>query len=148
LYKRRFDQALIERKFDALVHQQLFFADAPASIAVSSLFSLDDMRWPDDVARVVLNVLPCRNGTHVVFSFVESDAEIASQYLQRILNATGPYQRYLVSKIVLQHCANFVMAPSYHERLTETQRNKMREFFESTIFQNQHDHDDENLYLF
>lgn len=148
LYKRQFDQAALRRDFDWLLHKHMFFGDAPPSIAVSSLFSLDDMPWPDDVARVVLNVIPIENGCHVVFSFVKSDAGIASRYLQEACDAGGLYQRYLVSKLILQHCENIVMAPSYYEGLTETRRNRIREYFASTIFSNQQDHDDENLYLF
>ena len=148
VYKRSLDRALLERDFGVLMHKHLYLEASPPSIAVSSLFSLDDMPWPDDVARVILNVIPTREGTHAIFSFLVGDADIAAQYLHRVLTATESYQKYLLSKLVLQNCDNIVIAPPYFERLSEVRKNKMREFFENTIVQNGSDYEDENLYLF
>ncbi len=148
LYKRKFDEAFLEREYDMILHETLCFDSAPPSIAVSSVFSLDDMPLPDDVARVVLNVFPMHGKTHIIFSFLKNDADITAQYLGRIRSATGLYQKYLISKLILQHCDNFVMAPPYYQALSDTRRGRIREFFASTILQNRHDYEDENLYLF
>ncbi len=148
LYKRRFDQAYLNRDFGEILHKQLSFDDAPPSIAVSSLFSLDDMAWPDDVARVVLNVLPRRRRTDIVFSFLKGDAAVASQYLDRIWNAAGMYQKYLLSKVILQHCDNIVIAPAYFDRLSDVRKKRILEFFESTLFRNRDAFEDEDLYVF
>lgn len=148
LYKRRFDQAYLNGDFGEILQKRLSLEDAPPSIAVSSVFSLDDMEWPDDVARVVLNVLPQRHGTDVVFSFLKADATAASQYLDRTWNAAGMYQKYLLSKLILQHCDNFVIAPTYFDRFSDIQKNAILEFFKSTLFQNRDAFEDKHLYLF
>lgn len=147
-YKRKFDTAYLKRDYQRLGHFRLVFDDAPPSVAASALFSLDDVDWPDDVARVALNVFPEPTRTHVILSFLKEEKPYATQYLQRILDATGHYQRYLVSKLVLQHCENFVMSPSYFEGMAHEQKDAVREFFLRTLNQNEHDYEDQNLYLF
>lgn len=148
LYKRKFDHAFLEGDYDVIMHEKLCFDSASPSVAVSSVFSLDDMPWPDDVARVVLNVFPMHGETHTIFSFLKSDADVAAQYLWRVSSAAGLHQKYLVSKLILQHCDNVVMAPAYYSALSDIRRRRILEFFESTILRNRHNFDDENLYLF
>ncbi len=148
LYKRLYDQVLLNRDFGGILHMWLGFDDAPPSIAVSSVFSLDDMEWPDDVARVVLNVLPGQRRTDIVFSFLRGDETVASQYLDRIWNAAGVYQKYLMSKLILQHCENVVIAPAYFDRLSDVRKKRILEFSEATIFENRHEFEDKHLYLF
>jgi hypothetical protein len=147
-YKRKFDLAYLKADYQRLGHYKLVFEGVQPSIAVNSLFSLDDIDWPDDVARIALNIFPESQRTHVVFSFLNEEKAYATQYLQRILAATGDYQRYLLSKLVLQHCENFVMSPGYFENMPQEKREAVLEFFGNTITRNEHDYENEDLYLF
>jgi len=147
-YKRKFDAAYLERDYQRLGQWHIVFEDVPPSIAVNSLFSLDDVDRTDDVARVALNIFPEARQTHVVFSFLMEEKPFAAQYVQRILDATGSYQRYLVSKLVLQHCENFAMSPTYFETLSAERRNTILAFFRRTMTGNEHDYEDPHLYLF
>lgn len=146
--KRKFETAYLAGDFKRLGHYRLVFEGTAPSIAVNALFSLDDIEWSDDVARVAMNVFPEANCTHVVFSFLREEKAYATQYLQRILDATGHYQRYLVSKLVLQHCGNLVISPTYFDQLSEARREAIVAFFRRTMMRNEHDYEDENLYLF
>jgi hypothetical protein len=147
-YKRRYDKAYLDSTFGALIHKQVRLEHCPPSIAVSSVFSLDDEPWPDDVARIVLNIFPIDGEVRVIFSYLEQDAAVTSTYLQRLLSASGEYQRYLISKLVLQHCDNVAISPVFLDHLPAMAKQKILEFFCSTIFHNRHDYDDKHLYLF
>jgi hypothetical protein len=147
-YKKKFDDALLKDRFDAAEHHSLFFPDTPPTIAASVLFSLDDIEWPDDVARIALNVFPDQEGTHVVFSYLSEERPYALQFLGRILEAEGPYQRYLVSKLILQHTENFVVAPAYFNTWSQEKKQAVEHFFLKTLLENSPNHDDPNLYLF
>jgi len=148
LYKRKYDDAYLNKNHSRIAHRHIQLDHVPVSIAVSALFSLDDIEWPDDVARVAMNVFPFEGKVHVVFSFLAKEARFAEQYLQKVFSARGHYQRYLISKTVLQHCANFVVAPSYYETMSEEKKRALIDFFRHTLSRNQHDYENENLYLF
>jgi hypothetical protein len=147
-YKRKLDALYLGRDYRRIGHYHVIFEDTLPSIAVNALFSLDDIKWPDDVARVALNIFPESNRTHVLFSFLEEEQPYAFQYLERTLGARGQYQRYLVSKLVLQHCENFVISPAYFEAMSEERRAAILEFFVSTVWRNRHEYENENLCLF
>jgi hypothetical protein len=148
LYKKKFDEAYLSNDFASVCQYQMTLRSCRPSIAVSSLFSLDDMPWPDDVARVALNIFPSGADVQVVFSYLKQDEEVASAWLSRVLTAHGDYQKYLISKIVLQHCDNLVISPVFFNRLSEATRNRIVGFFQSTVLQNRSDHEDQNLFLF
>ena len=147
-YKKKFDDVLLNDRFDGVEHRSLFFPDAPPSIAVSALFSLDDIEWPDDVARIALNVFPVKEGTHVVFSYLSEERPYAHQLLGRILEADGYYQRDLISRLILQNTENFVLAPAHFGTWSKEKKDAVEKFFLATIMENNPDHDDPQLYLF
>lgn len=147
-YKRKYDEAFLAKKHEAIRHIPILFTDTKPSIAVSALISLDDFEWPNDVARTVLNLVPIDQGTLVVFSFLSEEESFVRQYFQRVLYSSGPYQKYLISKVILQHTQNFVLAPAFFHRLSEQKREAIKEFFCKTVSENMHDYDNENLYLF
>lgn len=58
LYKERFDQAFASKQYESILHDVIEIGHEEASIAVCSLFSLDEARRDDDCVRVALNILP------------------------------------------------------------------------------------------
>lgn len=148
-YKRKFDHAYLASAFDAVEHQVLHFSGLPPTVAASTLFSLDDIEWPpDDVARVALNVFPDEDGTVAIFSYLREERPYAMQYLGRLLEAKDDYQRYLMSKLVLRHCENFVISPAYYDTWPGAKREAVQDFFKRTLLNNDHEYEDEHLYLF
>ena len=146
-FKREFDQQYLARDWNSLKHRVLVFQNQPASIAVSSLFSLDEIDAPR-LPRVVLNVFPSNANVVVVFSAIQKDAPFADVYLQRLLTAEPHLQRYLLSKVVLQCCDNFVVHPHYYESMSLERRDAVCDFFARTMLKNEEDHEDRRLYLF
>ena len=138
-YKLKFDEAYLAKAYNTVEHILIKLDNTLPSFAASSLFSLDDIDWPDDVARIALNAFPYNGGTIALFSYLVEEKSYAQQYIQQILNASGFYQKYLISKLILQHTENFVLSPIFHNQMPADQRQAIRNFFCATLYENQHD---------
>jgi len=148
LYKRKYDEAYLSRDFTRVSHVTIKIDDVSPSIAASALFSLDDIDRPDDVARIALNIFPYKGNIMVLFSFLKEEASYAYQYIRRITDSSGYFQKYLISKMILQHCMNFVISPQFYNQMTKEQKRAIETFFVETIFINKHDFENKHLYLF
>lgn len=146
-YKRGFDLAYMSSDWSWLTHHVIVFQNQPASVAVNSMFSLDEIDAPE-TPRVTLNVYPADRDVVVVFSTTATDAPFVVSYLNRILTADGFYQKYLLSKLILQFCENFVIAPKYYDSLTQERKDAIQEFFIDSVQQNAENREDCRLYLF
>ena len=146
-YKRQFDHYFLNTDWSPLQHHIIVLKDQPPSIAVSSMFSLDDVDAPE-TPRVTLSVFPADNQVMVAFSAVPNDAPFVTTYLDRILSSNGYFQKYLLSKLILQSCDNFVIAPTYYDALTKDRKDATCQFYVETILENAEDREDERLYLF
>jgi hypothetical protein len=146
-YKRQFDAAYLTRDWSQLKHYVLVLKDQSPSIAVSSMFSLDDVAAPE-TPRVTLSIYPAASDVAVVFSALPADAPFVEGYLSRLHSSQSHFQKYLLSKVVLQHCSNFVIDPQHFDAMPEGQVAALRKFFVGTISKNAHDHEDAQLYLF
>lgn len=146
-YKRQFDQYYLNTDWSQLENHIIVLEDQPPSIAVSSMFSLDDVDAPK-TPRVTLSVIPVDTDVIVVFSAVPNDAPFVSTDLDRILSSRGDFQKYLLSKLILRSCDNFVLAPRYYDALTQDHKDMLRQFFHRTIDKNAKDYEDKRLYLF
>ncbi|MEN8251285.1 MAG: hypothetical protein ABFS32_20305 [Bacteroidota bacterium] len=101
-----------------------------------------------ETPRLTLSLFPANGNVLVAFSFVENVAPYVNTYLDRILSSDGYYQKYLLSKLILQSCENFVISPTYYNALSQDHKDALLKFFVDTIEGNDSDHEDENLYLF
>lgn len=127
-----FDKSLLEGKFESIQHD-IFELDQRPTIAVSALFSLDEVETKDDVVRVILNVLPIDDErTVVVFSYTGDDRRLARPSLERIFAASGQYQKYELSKLIISSAENFLICPSHFDLWPNQKREKIKECFTST----------------
>lgn len=146
-YKRQFDKYFLQHDWSKLKHFVIILKNQPATIAVSSLFSLDEIIAPD-TPRVILNVYPSDNNVIVLFSTIKSDEPFVSKYLRRILTSSGYYQKYLLSKLILQSCDNFVLSPEYFESFSQERKNVVCNYFINTMTKNDEKYENKLLYLF
>jgi len=146
-YKRQFDQYFLDSDWSQLRHHIIVLKNQLPSIAVSSMFSLDDVDAPE-TPRVTLSVFPAGDQVIVVFSALPSDAPFVSTYLDRILSSNGYSQKYLLSKLILQSCDNFVLAPAFYDSLSQDRKDVLCQFFVDTILESAEAQEDERLYLF
>ncbi len=146
-YKRRFDEAYLASDWSQVRHHVIILRDQSPSIAVSAMFSLDDVEAPE-TPRATLSIFPTGSDVAVVFSAIQADVPYVDARLQRLLTSESYYQKYLLSKLILQSCENFVIDPRYYDSLTPDRKDAICQFYVSTIFEKAEDHSDERLYLF
>lgn len=148
-YKTDFDLAHAKGAYDDFHHDTFdFIVDRP-TIAVCSLFSVDNHTVDDDYLRVALNVLPISSDrTYVVLSYREKDADHARAVLNRVITSTGMHQKYELSRLILNHSENFVISPIYFDSWSETKKKTIKDYFNSTIFEGNLEYESPELYLF
>ena len=104
-------------------------------MAVSSLFSIDELRVDGVIPLVHLNVLPItRDQTALVLSYVPQFASPARSYLRRLLHSSGRAQLRELSQIVLTHCENFVLSPDYFETWTADKRATVLDYWTASMW--------------
>lgn len=127
--KSHFDAAYLERKWDALRHTILSL-DVQPCLAVSSMLSTDlYSTHVDGPAYVTLNVFPNEDRTVAVFSCLAPDSVLMAERFSSLHAASGAYQLYELSKLILQRCENLVIAPRHYESFSSRQREAIEEYF-------------------
>ena len=148
-YKNYFDEIYINQKYELVCHDTLVVNHDRPTVAVSSLFSIDEYVIGDDVLRVILNVFPIsKEQTYIVFSYRTQDKEIARSALDRVLSSGGPHQLYEISRIILNNCENFVFSPTYVDSWGDPKKETITKYFINTLFKSDMDYHSPDLYLF
>jgi hypothetical protein len=149
LYKEHFDKMLVSKNFHGLNHDTIITRHEQPTLAVCSLFSLDGLDNGEDCVRVALNVLPMnKQETLVLFSYLPKDSELARFSLAPIINSTGHYQKYLLSKLILNSCENFILSPSHYTSWSAQKEKTILEYFKHTILKSDHTIENADLFLF
>jgi hypothetical protein len=149
VYKCSLDEALVSRKHDAVAHHVITINHEEPTIAVCSLLSLDGLFQNDDWIRVALNVVPLSKAeSAAIFSYLPHDAELVRSGLDRIFTSEGSYQKYLLSKLILNNCENFVVSPSYYDQWSTEKRRAVTDYFVQTLVVGKLEVENPNFYLF
>jgi len=149
LYKLHFDRALVSKKYGNILHDMFMVAHQQPTVAVCSLYSVDNLSRGDDWVRVALNVFPLsKTESAVIFSYVPEDARLVVTSLNETLTSEGAYQKYLLSKLILNNCENFVISPTYYEEWREDKKADVMAYFTDTLITGNLNVENKNLYLF
>jgi hypothetical protein len=149
MYKERFDDLLNSSQCGDLTHDVMKIKHDRATLAVCSLFSIDELNRDGDPVRVALNVLPVDHKESVaVFSYLPEDAPLARSSLSLILASDGFYQKYLLSKLILSHCENFVVSPVLFDTWSSEKHQSIVDYFVATLFEGHLEKENKHLYLF
>lgn len=133
-YKCRFDEAYVSRQYDSVAHDVIKIRHEEPTVAVCSLFSIDGVSRDGDWVRVALNVLPINVYELIaVFSYPPEDSALARSTLSPILSSNSHYQKYLLSKLILNNCENFVMSPAYYEKWNAKKKDVVIDYFKRTL---------------
>jgi hypothetical protein len=148
-YRTIFDSAMDTGDFSKILHDYVLI-DTEPTISCSTLASVDSMiNSKGETSRFCLNILPLdKNKTLVLISYVDDDRENIEKYFHRILTADGYYQKYLISKIVLNHCENIIISPTYFDKWSIEKKQDITKYFISTLYENILDVENEMLFLF
>ena len=152
LYKHKYDMVCKNNSFASIEHESIFVPNKLCNLAVSSILSpLDNMKYQADRENpkfIAFNVFPDNDGIFILFSyFLEHEAEVRP-YINNIVNMSREYQLYLLSKLILKECENFVISLKHFEKFTEDKKRSISNFFYKTTVQANYDCDDPNLMLF
>ncbi|MHB1677813.1 MAG: hypothetical protein ACYCSS_09790 [Sulfuriferula sp.] len=151
-YKFAFDQIYANGTYKDVLHRIELVENIAPSIAVSTTYSyIDNMKTLEHRTApkcVSLNIFPSNSGVYVIFSYLKGHEKYVIPYLDRIFEATSQYKLYLISKLVLMYCENFVMSPKFFRNIPESAKSAMEEYFMANIFGDKRDCENPALYLF
>lgn len=151
-YKCSYDSIYNSGDYTLIEHNIEYVDGLLPSIAVSSVYShIDNMKYlPDrlDPKCTVLNVFPCHSGYFVLFSYIKAHKNIVAPYFERVTSAQQHYKLYLLSKLVLMHCENFVISPTFHKGIPETDHKTILSYFSTNTGVQKVEVEDPALYLF
>jgi len=147
-YKKRYDELYLNRKYDGLYCEYIIL-DEKAKFAVSSIFTPMEMGGKENEFEYIgINIFPYNDKTYIVFSCLKEDEDSMKKYIRDALTATGVYQKYLFSKIVLRNCENVVIAPSYLNKWSDNKKETVLKYVKETCFSGKVDYESEDIYLF
>lgn len=148
-YKGLLDAVAASRSFDDMQHDVFVHEVARPTVAACVLFSLDELWSGEDVVRVCLSIFPLeKTRTAIVFSYINGDAALARAELTTALHSKGPSQLYEVSRRLLNHGQNFVLAPEYFSAWSAAKREVVLQYFRQTATRNDLAYEHQDLYLF
>lgn len=149
LYKEECDRAMSSPPGFDFEHDVLFLPDTGPRIAVSALFSLDNLIVGDDIARAAITVFPTEAGdTYAILSYLPRDAAMVRAELTQLLASHGATQRYFLSRLIIERCQNVAFAPAVVDAMTPLQRSTISEFYNATTLYNDPDFQSPLLNLF
>lgn len=148
LCKEHYDKAYKEENWELIRHHIIRLENQRPAIACSQLFSVDYIRFRDDILRIVLNIFPLSNSeTVIIFSFTESEEDLAVNYLQSKVYGEKNILKYFLSKLVIENTSNFFISPLIFGKWSQEKKSDILQYFEETIFEFKDEHS-KNFYLF
>ena len=129
-----FDRPLLLKSYKEIQHDVFVLLGQVPVIAASATFSLDGLAGMDGTPRATLNILPTsQTETIVIFSYSEKHSGTVRTGLNRIFQAGGDYQKYEISKLMLESTENFVISPSHFDSWPKDKKEPVRSEFERTL---------------
>jgi hypothetical protein len=149
-YKCAFDEVMATKQYTKILHDVIQVNHERPHIAVCSLFSIDGLsRGDGDYVRIALNLLPQNtNQSAVIFGYLPQDQELVRPFLNPILTAEEHYQKYLLSKLILNNCENFVVSPVSFDRWSPEKRKAITDYFVKTLLHGDFEAENQHFYLF
>lgn len=145
-------EAYVSHDFERIKHRVMTIPSMKATFAVSSVYSIvDNMEVaenrtvPDCIA---FNVFPHEDKVVAVWSYPDIQHESFATYLDGLFLTNNEYRKYMLSRLVLRHCENFVLAPSFYESLSDQQIESIKRYYLINVPVGTVDYEEENLFLF
>ena len=130
-----FDLDLLAGDYSKIEHDVIAFENQKPCIGVSSLFTIEGVTKEEDTVRIALSVLPVSDSkTVVVFSYHKNDSGLGRAALDRVINTTGEYQKYELSKLIIRKMSNFYISPSHFESWGSTKAEIIKDEFTKTLW--------------
>ncbi len=149
-YMYKLDEAYLKKNYELLKNKVFQFTNQPPVLAASSLFSLDDVEKDEDGwVNVILNIFPISPEASVcIISYLFEDASKIEAELERAFSGTGDYQKYELSKLLLNYSDNFYIAPRHFEAWPADKVRVIRDHYAATILSGNIQEENQHFYLF
>lgn len=148
-YKLLWDTAYQKKDWFSFSHEVIDLGTCTPTIAASSLLQTKQQSNGTDIPSYIsINVFPQDGKYWAIYGYLTSHRSDATAELDRILQASGYYQKYLISKQLIQHVENFVLAPQFFDGLSSAKTTAIRDYFSQTMHNPDFELDSEHFYLF
>jgi hypothetical protein len=145
-------EAYLTQKLEQIHHKIIGIPNTKAKFAVSSVYSLvDNMSIYENrqISKcIALNVFPYKDGIIAIWSYPALQYDHFASHLHELSQTEGEYRKYILSKLILKYCENFVLAPSFYESLSESQIESIKKYYLANVPVGKVDYEDKNLFLF
>jgi len=146
---RYYDEPLLRRSFDGVEHDIIDLNGQAPCLAASSFITIKDVPVNEDLIGVAINILPVsETKTVAAFSYATKDQGIVRAALDRILDSTGHFQKYELSKLVLSRISNVLISPRHFDRWGAERAKKIADAFVRTVERQQDVGEDADFMLF
>lgn len=150
-YSHIWAEAYLNSEFDQVQHRIITIPSTKAKFAVSSVYSLDDNIKKYENGQVpkyiAFNVFPYKNDVVAIWSYPAFQHNYFASHLDELSRTEGDYRKYILSKLVLRYCENFVLAPSFYKSLSQQQIESIKKYYSANV-SGEVDYEDKNLFLF
>jgi hypothetical protein len=145
-------EAYLSQKFDRIQHRVITIPNAKAKFAVSSVYSLTKnvtVSQNKEIQKcIAFNIFPHEGSVVAIWSCPDFHYDHFSSHLEEFSQAEGEYRKYILSKLVLRYCENFILAPSFYDSLSENKIESIKKYYFANVPVGKVDYDDKNLFLF
>lgn len=148
IYKEKFDDVLLNQKYELLEHRIFEIETEHATIACSQLFSEDSVLFEDTVARITMNIFPVNHKlTYAIFTSTSSEKELMDNYLYKCLESQSYSRSYEISKLIIRNSDCFYINPQHFKTWSEFKKTKILQYLVDTLLVDK-DVDSKEYYLF
>jgi hypothetical protein len=84
---------------------------------------------------VVLTIFPCDDGTYALFTFHKKYANVLEPFFDQMEALEEHQLKQVLSKMVVMHCENTVLAPRMVDALTIEQQSSLEQLFNETLWE-------------
>ena len=146
---KHFDEPILSGSHAGVEHDVVVLDNQPPCLAAASFVALRDIDLAGDLAGTAINILPVSDTkTVAVFSYASQNRGTARELLHRILNATGEYQKYELSKLIVSRISNVLLSPRHFNAWSPAKVRRITEAFVATVQTQRDIEDDSELMLF
>jgi hypothetical protein len=143
-----FDSPMMKGKKPELEHHIIELGGQKATVAASSLFSVEHDK-AGDIVGPALNVIPVDSTkTVAVISYPKKQGRAIGKGLSTLFQADENDQKKELSKVILQRVENFALAPAFYNAWPEEKKKRVSDAFAECLLEVKKIPDNEDISLF
>jgi hypothetical protein len=129
--KKTLDRLYLTSNYNGLRHEVVLLPERQPTLAVSAFFSAG--RIGNKECWCMLNILPY-DGKHLILLSFKNHSELAvrKNFLNLLRKVDDREREKVASRLILENCANFAIAPSARESFSSQQQTTIRNYFWGT----------------